>query len=313
VNRDLFSVAFAMGVLGVTAGACLGSSSSGGGGGGDGGTGTGSSGGGSSGGGSSGGSSGGGSSGSGSSSGGGSSGGSSSGGSGGDAGGCTAVALTPSPTGYVSTTALNIAGAWFAYGDDLGPNGAPPGQCVTTGMHPAADCSVVTSPPPPEDGGTGSFPQTTPGTMCLSGTAAQVIGTPPDYSNIFGIGIGLDFNNPSGTPLPYDAAMNQITGFQFTVAGLPTGTVRVEFAEPATDTSGDAWSYTLTSNGQVTVNLASGTGAGDLSPSFTPTGTQPAFDPTKVESIQFHVVTNTSGAIAVSNFCISDLQAIVCP
>jgi hypothetical protein len=313
VNRNLFGVTLAigaLGVLGAAASACLGGSSPGAGGGNDGGTsssGSGSSSGSSSGGGSSGSSSG-------SSSGGGSSGSSSGGSSGGaDAGGCTTVALTPSPTGYVSTTALNIAGAWFAYGDDLGANGAPPGQCVTTGMHPAADCSAITSPAPAGDGGTASFPQTTPGTMCLSGTAAQVIGTPPDYSNIFGIGIGLDFNNPTGTPLPYDAAMNQITGFQFTVAGLPTGAVRVEFAEPATDTTGDAWSYTLTSDGQVTVNLASGTGAGDLSPSFTPTGTQPAFDPTKVESIQFHVVTNTSGAVAVSNFCISDLQAIVCP
>ena len=308
MKRDLVGVAFAMGVLGATASACLGGSSSGGGGGGDGGTAS-----------SSGGSSGGGSGGSSGSSSGGGSGGSSGSSSGGmssggqDAGGCTTVPLTPSPTGYVSTTALNIAGAWFAYGDDLGANGAPPGQCVTKGMHSAADCSVVTSPPPPEDGGTGSFPQTTAGTMCLSGTAAQVIGVPPDYSNIFGIGIGLDFNNPSGTPLPYDATMNQITGFQFTVAGLPTGAVRVEFAEPATDTTGDAWSYTLTSNGQVTVSLASGTGAGDLSPSFTPTGTQPPFDPTKVESIQFHVVTNTSGAVAVSSFCISDLQAVVCP
>lgn len=309
MNTNFVYLAFSLGVLGATASACLGGSSPGVAVGGDGGTPTGSSSGGSSSGGGSGSGSSGGSSSGGSS--GGSSSGSSSGGSSGGA--CSTVALTPSSTGYVATTSLKIAGAWFAYGDNVGTNGAPPGQCVTKGMHPAADCSAVTSPAAPADGGTASFPQTTPGTMCLSGTAAQVIGTPPDYSNIFGIGMGLDFNNPAGMPMPYDAATNKITGFKFTVAGIPTGTVRVEFAEPATDTTGDAWSYTLTGNGDVTVNLASGTGTGDLSPSFTPTGTQPAFDPTMLESIQFHVVTSTSASVAVSSFCISNLQAVVCP
>ena len=225
------------------------------------------------------------------------------------------VPLTPTATGYVDTTSLNIVGAWFAYGDDLGADGAPPGQCVTTGMHTASECSVITSPAAPSDGGMASFPQTMPGVMCLSGTAAKVIGTPPDYSNIFGIGIGLDFNNPSGTPAPYNASTNHITGFQFTVAGLPSGTVRVELPEPATDATGDAWSYTLTTAGAVTINLQSGTGNGDLSPSFTPAmgTTQPPFDPTTVEAIQFHVVTDTSGTIDVSSFCVSDLTAIVCP
>jgi hypothetical protein len=241
--------------------------------------------------------------------------GSSSGGATEDGGHCTVVPLTPTATGYVDQTALNIVGAWFAYGDDIGANGAPPGQCVTTGMHPASACSAVTSPAPPDDGGTASFPQTTAGTMCLSGAAAQVVGTPPDYSNIFGIGIGLDFNNPSGTPGTYNASMNKVTGFQFTVAGLPSGTVRVEFSEPATDKTGDAWSYTLTTAGQVTIQLQSGTGAGELSPAFTPPmgTTEPPFDPTTLEAIQFHVVTDTTSPIAVSNFCISDLAAIVCP
>jgi hypothetical protein len=237
---------------------------------------------------------------------------------GGDSGGCTTVPLTPTPTGYVDVTSLNIVGAWFAYGDSLGANGAPPGQCETTGMHSPSACSSITFPPAaPADGGTASFPQTTAGTMCLSGTAAQVIGTPPDYSNIFGIGIGLDFNNPSGTPGPYNATQNHVTGLQFTVAGLPaSGQVRVEFAEPATDKPpNDAWSYTLTGNGSVTVNLQAGSGAGQLSPSFTPPAgsTEPSFDPTGLEAIQFHVVTDTTASTPVSNFCISELAAIVCP
>lgn len=314
MKMDLVRVTVSVGFLASVTAACFSSSSSpdpgtDAGGGGSTSSGSGSGGGGSgSGGGSSGGGSGGGSS----------SGGAVDGGSGGSSeagGGCTTVPLTPTSTGYVDTTSLNIVGAWFAYGDDVGASGAPPGQCVTAGQHPASACSVITSPAPAADGGTASFPQQTPGTMCLSGTAAQVIGTPPDYSNIFGIGIGLDLNNPGGTPATFDATANHVTGFQFKVAGLPAGTVRVEFPEPATDKTGDAWSYTLTAAGPVTVRLASGAGPGELSPSFTPpTGTtQPPFDPTKLEAIQFHVVTSTTGAVPVSSFCISDLAAIVCP
>jgi hypothetical protein len=226
------------------------------------------------------------------------------------------VPLMPSATGYVNVTSLNpvLVGSWYAYGDNIGNNGMPPGNCQTKGGHTDAQCSSITFPPIPTDGGTGSFPQTTPGTMCLSGTAAKVIageaGT--DYSNIFGIGIGLDLNNSGGTKAPYDTTMAHITGFSFTVAGLPTtGSVRVEIPIPVTDPSGDAWSYTLTGNGSVTVNLVAGAGMGQLAPSFTMSG-QPMFDPTMVESVQFHIVTNTMASIPVDNFCISDLAAIVC-
>jgi hypothetical protein len=220
--------------------------------------------------------------------------------------------LTPTATGYVNVNSLNpvLVGAWYAYGDNLGNNGFPPGNCQMKGGHMDSQCSMITSPAP-SDAGLG-FPQTTPGTMCLSGTAAKVIagegGT--DYSNIFGIGIGLDLNNMGGTKGTYNTTMAKIAGFEFTVAGLPTGTVRVEFPTPATDPSGDAWSYTLTGDGDTTVMLTAGTG-GQLIPSFNMTG-QPAFDATMVESIQFHVVTSTSGAVMVNNFCISNLAAIVC-
>src|SRR5579859_582586 len=140
-------------------------------------------------------SSGGGSSGSSSGSSGGSSGSSSGGSSSGDAGGGTAVPLTPTSTGYVDVVNLGIIGSWYAYGDGWGPSGSPPGDCETKGLHPSSACSVITSPAPSAtDGGGAGFPPSNAG-MCLTGTAAQVIGTPPDYSNIFGIGIGLDLNN----------------------------------------------------------------------------------------------------------------------
>jgi hypothetical protein len=39
---------------------------------------------------------------------------------------------------------------------------------------------------------------------------------------------------------------------------------------------------------------------------------EPMFDPTQVESIGFHVVTNTIAAVMVNDLCISSLAAIVC-
>jgi hypothetical protein len=237
------------------------------------------------------------------------------------------IPLTPNNTGYVSASAINLAGAWFAYGDELGTNGAPPGDCQTTGGFPSSECSMITFPPGPAtgpDAGPATFPPFPLadggpgplGTMCLSGVAAQVpaVGATFDYSDVFGIGIGLDFNNPHGTVMPYDAS--KITALTFTVSGLPTdpGTrVNIEFQEPATDVApNDAWAYQILANGPTTVDLTAGVG-GQLSPAFaTPTGdVQPAFDPTMLEGIQFHVVTNTGNPIHVTAFCISDLVAVV--
>jgi hypothetical protein len=231
---------------------------------------------------------------------------------------------------------LGITGAWYAYGDDLGTNGAAPGNCETVGMHMASQCSLITFPAPAMDvtndagmdaGFLASFP---PGgypgapagapmnAMCLQGTGAKVIDGPgatattPDYSNIFGIGIGLDFNNIGGNKMPYNATTNFVVGFSFTITGVPMGGIRVEFPTVQT-VSGfqDSWAYTVTADGTYTAMLAT-TGLNKLSPSFNPpTGmTEPAFDPTMLYSIQFHVPTATSGPVMVPNMCVANLAAI---
>jgi hypothetical protein len=238
--------------------------------------------------------------------------------------GGTAVPLTPDANGYLgpSSNPIGILGAWYAYSDGWGSNGAPPGVCETTGLHPASACSTITFPPAASasdagDGGfTSTFPQSTLGTMCLSGTAAKVLGA--EYSNMFGIGIGLDFNNKGGVKMPYDATANKVTGFSFTVSGIPAGvSMRVELPIPATDANGDAWSLTLSTDGSYTVDLSTAVAdPNGLRPAFVPTGTQPAFDPTKIESIQFHLPANPSAANtipAASPLCVSNLQAIVSP
>ena len=238
----------------------------------------------------------------------------------GGGGGPMATPIPPDPNGFVgpSTNSLGIVGAWYGYGDDWGTNGAPPGDCESKGMHMTSQCSSITFPPaamPGPDGGyVATFPQTTPGSMCLSGTAAQVVGG--DYSTIFGIGIGFDFNNMGGNKQPYAASDHKVVGFSFHIAGVPAGAgVRVELPTPDTDPSGDSWSRTITADGDYTMDLnTTATDPNSLKASFSMTAMQPAFDPNKIESIQFHIATNTMAAIMVpdsSRLCVSNLAALV--
>jgi hypothetical protein len=236
--------------------------------------------------------------------------------------------LVPTATGYVMDTALNIQGAWYGYGDGWGTTGMPPGVCELTGMHPTNACSAITSPLPGMSNGEGgvvaTFPPSATGAMCLSGTAAKVIAcaagvsgcTGSDYSNIFGIGIGLDFNNVNGVKMAYDAMANKVKGFSFSISGIPTGGIRVELPTTDTTTTGsDSYAITVAKDGDYTADLTTAlTDAHPLAPSFTATGfTEPAFNASHLLSIQFHVATNTAGAITVANMCVSNLTAIVGP
>jgi hypothetical protein len=227
--------------------------------------------------------------------------------------GTTLVPISPDANGFVgaSSNSVGVQGSWYAYGDGWGANAAPPGDCETKGMHMPSECSSITFPPAAvetEGGYVATFPQTTPGTMCLSGTAAKVIGT--DYSDMFGIGIGLDFNNPGGAKMPYNATAANVVGFSFQITGIPAGvTVSVELPIPATDPSGDSWALGVSSDGNYTIDLTSTA----LKPSFT-MAMEPPFDATQVESIQFHIATNTAAAIAIpdsTRLCVSNFAAVV--
>jgi hypothetical protein len=255
-----------------------------------------------------------------------SSGGTSSGGTsgGGTSSGGSPDVLFPGPTGYVDDSATSgIVGGWYGYGDMWGINGAPPGSCQTLGMFADPQCSSIAFPMPSMfygDGGTvATFPPNSTGAMCLAGTAAKVLtkGTIPDYADIWGIGIGLDFNNMGGTRLPWDATLAHVTGFSFDITGVPPGGVRVEF--PTTQTTNgfqDSYSIIVTGDGHYQADLTTlGSDPHKLIPSFTPpTGMpEPAFDPTQLLSIQFHVPTNTTAAIAVPMMCVSNLAALIGP
>jgi hypothetical protein len=288
------------------------------------------------------------------------------------------VPLTALSNGYVSPSipeqeggllpnTVGVTGSWYAYGDSWGTEGVggavgvagERGNCQLIGGFPTSDCSSITSPLPPApivaDAGpdaaipTGyadGFPSSGSQTFCLSGTAAAVIDNDagPDYSDIYGIGLGLDLNNPGGTleggaPVPklvYNATGNGVIGVQFTLSwstpdgGVPlAGALRVEFPTGETAADGgtlDSYDIEPAAPGVYTVLwsqlegapavIAAAGGPGNIS--YTPTvdgglSAQPPFDPTKIFSIQFHVSTSVMAAIPVDNLCVSNLSAVTLP
>ena len=240
------------------------------------------------------------------------------GGSGGGGGGgnVNGKPLMPSADGFIALDAneAGVQGAWYSYGDWYG--GSDPamptpggGDCAVKGMYPEASCSSITSPVP------GAVFTNTGGKMCTMGTAAKVLDM--NYSAIWGTGIGFDTNNGGadvgGTKSPWDATANGITGLAFEIDTPPTGgQMRVEFPTSATpgttDINAAYW-------GGATANLSPFTKGGKYSFHWKDVGgpmylMAPAvFDPTKILSVQFHVVTNTSSAIPFS-YCISNVYAL---
>jgi hypothetical protein len=226
--------------------------------------------------------------------------------------------LVPSDTGFFDGSVAGILGAWYSYGDWYNP--APgAGDCGTMnmGMFTEAQCSHISSPIPGDP-----FTNAGDGKMCTTGTAAKVIMDATGataYSAIWGAGIGFDLNNGgtddggTGAKLAWDATSNGVTGFRFTIDMPPIGgQMRVEFptnaAPGVTDINSAYW-------GGETMNLSPFTKAGTYSFHWADVGgpmyltPHMAFDKTKIVSMQFHVVTNTSSAIDF-NYCIRDLFAL---
>lgn len=247
-------------------------------------------------------------------------------GAGGTGGGAGGIALTPSSTGFVMDATSGIIGAWYSYGDGAGSNAnttstdSVDSDCIKKGGFTADECSQITTPVP----GQPFAPDPTNG-MCTSGTAAKVLPPPgmptgsPDYSDLFGAGIGLDFNNPGGDAgvgkMPID--LSKYTGFSFTFSGtmIPLGNkIRVNFPFAGENNGTDSPYFaanatddhsTISTTGVNTVKWANILGPQYLLSTLTP----PKFDPTMVESIQFQVFTNTGAAIPYA-FCVNNLTLL---
>lgn len=263
---------------------------------------------------------------------------------------------------------VGVTGSWYAYGDSWGTQSGPgvageQGNCQLLGGFTTSQCSTITSPlppapadagtvaatdggeagaaPPPPAGDDTGFPSTPAptaanpaGTYCLTGTAALVIpktgSTADDYSDIFGIGMGFDFNNIGGVKGPWNATANKVVGISFNITatgGLPVN-LRVEFPTEQTvdggpHPTGDSYDIAPSTAGTYQVlfaNLAKPFPPTDMGPdanvSYAPTvdgglAAQPMFDPSSLLSIQFHVATDTTAPITVTGLCVSNLSAIV--
>lgn len=212
--------------------------------------------------------------------------------------------------GFVSmmSNTLGIQGAFYGYGDGQSQTAPNAGNCQTAG-HTTCSTNMVAI-----DANTQ--------TICATGIAAQVIGAdggPPDYSGIFGAGIGVDLNNPggdAGVKMGYNAMSHGVVGIGFTLTPAPGSTTaaygsdfRVEFPATGQDSIGANLParYNMVTPGSTTVDSLFSTarvfylnaGAGDGE----------ALDTTAILSIQWHVATNVMAAIPF-NYCLSNIQML---
>jgi hypothetical protein len=249
------------------------------------------------------------------------------GGTGGTSGGAGAgpagVSLVPDETGWVArdTNTLGVQGAWYPYGDQYGE-----AKCTLVGLHAPAECSTIASPEPLVPG----FPNVA-GEMCTTGETAVVLGCKdgvprctlgsPDYSNMWGAGIGLDLNAegaPSGTPapkLPWNPDEHGVIGVAFDINVVPPPGLRVEFPivlpdDSTTDNHADGSPYWGAKPGYPNSDVRAGRNQFRWNEVAVPT-TNYAFDRTKILAIQFHVPAITSGANrGAYSFCISNLTLL---
>jgi hypothetical protein len=222
----------------------------------------------------------------------------------------TGILLTPDANGrYDGSNAAGVVGTWWAASDDLGTDGTwGTGSCPTAGFPPTA-CSVLTTPAPgglftPDPNGRG---------MCASGVAAQVISDSTGtlaWSVIWGDIFGFSLNSPegSGTMLgQYDAIAHGVTGLAFDIDAVPDGGhIRVGFQTLGTEYNPAYWFGATQDQSPIDV-------PGHYEVRWSEVGgpaylaNPPPFDPTQLEQVQFHVVSNSTAPIPFS-FCLSNIM-----
>jgi hypothetical protein len=154
------------------------------------------------------------------------------------------VLILPDPSGWVEAVdnPLGIQGAWYPYGDRYGV-----AKCLNVGLHQPEECSLITSPLPPPSTG---FPNAN-GVMCTSGETAVILPCPTglatsgcpasDFANMWGAGIGFDFNANKGMPEgdgkknTFDPVLHGIKGVSFELDKIPGPKLRVEFPQQLTN------------------------------------------------------------------------------
>jgi hypothetical protein len=229
------------------------------------------------------------------------------------------VTLVPDETGWMDPMAegntIGVQGAWYPYGDQYGV-----AKCTGVGMHLPTECSTITSPDPLLEG----FPNVD-GEMCTSGETAVVLpcgaGVPgctegnPDYSNMWGAGIGLDLNaegGDGGAKSPWNPDEHGVVGIAFDIDQVPARGLRVELPivledQTTTEDHADGSPYWGATSSYPPSPIV--VGHNELSfAAVLPPRTSYTFDRTKILAIQFHVPAVTSGTTrGAYSFCIKNL------
>lgn len=252
--------------------------------------------------------------------------------------GCGAQPLDPYHTGtggltgtggFTGTGGYNgvaVVGDWYAFGDGVGPNAGiitdagtdyADSDCVKDGGFPTTACTQITSPIPgqpfaPTDVATNQY--------CTSGTAAMVLPKDgvPDYADLWGGGLGLNFNPVGDGGAAGYADLSAYAGIEFDFSGdlIPPQSMRVDF--PFMGQHGaDApyWMGNVTASsplkpGHMVIRWADVGGPYYLAVEVPPVDTtQYPFDPRAVQAIQFLVFTNTAAATPY-NFCVANLAFV---
>jgi hypothetical protein len=189
-------------------------------------------------------------------------------------------AIMPAADGWVAgaTNSVGIQGSFHPFGD---ASSTPPG-----------DTTVVL----------GDFD--TPTSVCLSGVASQVLGTPPAYSQYYGGGLGLNLADAGGAAGVGPWTRGTVTGFSFTVTG-PTipATLRFNATIPGMAT-------TYCGNIAAGANRVAFSSLNAECYNTPPGAVLPTT--TALESIQWQVVTVTTASTPF-DFCIENLTAITTP
>jgi hypothetical protein len=249
------------------------------------------------------------------------------------------ILIMPNASGWVDATEneLGIQGAWYPYGDRYGA-----AKCLNLGRHSPEECSLVTEPPPPPEG-TGFA--NAGGVMCTRGETAVILACPPglmtsgcpadDFSNMWGAGIGFDFNANKGPPegdgakRTWNPADHGVTGISFEIDRVPGPKLRVEFPQLLTEAEAQAVMLPGGSNTDDHPDGAPYWGA-DTNFSSSPVVPRPGvnvirwdqirkpgsaptyvFDPARLLGIQFHVPAVQSEPRGSYEFCVSKLTFLV--
>jgi len=244
------------------------------------------------------------------------------------------VPITPSDTGWVEAVdnELGIQGSWYPYGDRYGA-----AKCMNVGLHALDECSLVTAPEPPPAMG---FPNQG-GMLCTTGETAVILPCMPgvttsgcptsDYSNMWGAGIGFDFNANEGAPdgdgakHTWNPADHGVTGISFELDKVPPPGFRVEFPMVLLDS--EAMLVSLPSGATTDdhpdgapywgANSSFGNSPVVVSPQVNVvrwdavkkpgTATTYVFDKARLLGIQFHVPAVKTAPRGAYGFCISKL------